>query len=408
MTGLGHRATLASRIAMKPPAVHPFLPRFIASKSSAQDTPSPAGRLDWDSITREAITQGVGAIFYNRLHETGLQSHVSSSLLDHLRAYVFSLATRNLAASRDLTAILRGFQSGGVACLPIRGLALGEQLYGDLAARPAGDIDLLVRREALPDTVRILRALGFSEIDRRPGFAQSYSHALEFCQDSGRAFLIEPHWALAYPPFADRIDMNGVWARCRSGPFLGMDTLWLSDEDLLLHLCFHLIHKHDGAPLLWFYDLHSLIQQHSATLDWSLIALHAARAGHAALVGEILETVRRLFNTPIPDAMLRKLTAPSPTPTERPAGNFAERLAERLAASTFPLEVRGNLSLLLTIKGAPAKARYVLAILFPSPEFMRLQYCSSNAVQLSLHYLVRVCTFTWLGIRSVLQPGAWR
>lgn len=393
---------------MKPPAVHPFLPRFIASKSSAQETPSPAGRLDWDSLTREAITQGVGAIFYNRLHETGLQSHVSSSLLDHLRTYVFSLATRNLAASRDLTAILRGFQGGGVACIPIRGLALSEQLYGDFTARPTGDIDLLVRREAVPDTARILRALGFSEIDRRPGFARSYSHTLEFCKDSGSAFLVEPHWAIAYPPFADRIDMNGVWARCRTGPFLGMNTSWLSDEDLLLHLCFHLIHKHDGAPLLWWYDLHCLIQQRGNALDWPLIALNAAQSGRAALVGEVLENVRSLFETPMPDEIISRLTAPSPASTERPAASFAERLAERLAASAAPLEVRENLSLLLTIKGARAKLRYVLAVFFPSPEFMRLQYCSSNAVQLSLHYLVRACTFTWLGIRSVLQPGAWR
>jgi hypothetical protein len=386
---------------MKPPAVHPFLPRFIASKSSAQETPSPAGRLDWDSITREAITQGVGAIFHNRLQETGLHSQVSPSLLDHLRTYVFSLATRNLAASRELASILQGLQAGGVACLPIRGLALSEQLYGDLTARPTGDLDLLVRREALPDTARILRAQGFSEIDRRPGFARSYSHTLEFCKDSGRAFLVEPHWTIAYPPFADRIDMSGVWARRRTGPFLGMDTSLLGDEDSLLHLCFHLIHKHDGAPLLWLYDLHCLIRQRGNALDWPLIALNAARSGRAALVCEILGRVRSLFETPIPDEIFSRLTAPSTASVERPAGSFTERLAERVAASTSPLEVRESLSLLLTIKGARAKLRYVLAILFPSPDFMRLQYCSSNGVQLSLHYLARACTFTWQGLRGI-------
>ena len=395
---------------MKPPAVHPFLPRFLASKSSAQATPAPAGRIEWDSITREAITQGVGAIFYSRLQETGLLSQVSSSLLDHLRTYVFSLATRNLAASRELTAILRGFQGGGVTCLPIRGLALSEQLYGDLTVRPTGDLDLLVRREALPDTVRILRALGFSEIDRRPGFARAYSHTLEFCKNNGRAFLVEPHWTIAYPPFADRMNMTDVWARCRTGPCLGMDTALLSDEDSLLHLCFHLIHKHDSAPLLWFYDLHCLIQQRGTALDWPLIALNAARSGRAALVCEILGRVRSLFETPIPDEIFSRLAAPSPASAERPTDSFTERLAERVAASTSPLEVRESLSLLLTIKGARAKLRYVLAIFFPSPDFMRLQYCSANGVQLSLHYLARACTFTWQGLRgigSVIGPRKW-
>src|SRR5919108_84739 len=47
-------------------------------------------------------------------------------------------------------------------------------------ARPMGDFDLMVRKKDLRDVAATMRALGFREMDRRPGFAATYSNTLKF------------------------------------------------------------------------------------------------------------------------------------------------------------------------------------------------------------------------------------
>src|SRR5439155_357127 len=117
--------------------------------------------------------------------------------------------------------------AAGIACAPLRGAALAERLYDHASARPAGDIDLLVRKTDLDAVEATLAALGFSAIDRRPGFAREFSYTLELARDAHGGVVVEPHWTLAYPPFADALDMERVWARCRRGRVDGRESLAL-------------------------------------------------------------------------------------------------------------------------------------------------------------------------------------
>jgi len=241
----------------------------------------------------------------------------------------------------------------------------------------------------------ILQRLGYREIDRRPGFAQAFCHTLEFFKDRHGWIIVEPHWTIAYPPFVDRVDMEGVWRRCSRGRVVGVDTWLLAPEDLLLHLCLHLVHRGGTAPLLWSYEIDRLVRQEEAALDWHRLVVTAREAGLESLLSRTLGKVRALLATPLPDRILDQLAnAPAP---------FLEGRLVGLLAGGSSVDGKESLALLFTLKGFRAKLKYALALLFPSPEFMRVEYGLTSETQLGVAYLRRFRFLVWEGCRGIVR-----
>ena len=77
------------------------------------------------------------------------------------------------------------------------------------------------------------------------------------------------------------------------GRVLGTETWLLGREDLILHLCLHIIHSGRTAPLLWFVELDGLLRE--AAIDWAALALRLSpfdrlgyTAQHAFALGHFL------------------------------------------------------------------------------------------------------------------------
>ena len=358
-------------------------------------TPSSTEDQAWDSILSDAAAHGFMPLLYRWLNASGSDRQLPHPAIDRIKASAFRLAARNIVLAQELASILLTYETRQIPCAPVRGLALAELLYGDITARPMGDLDLLVRKDDLPSVAAALTGLGFREVDRRPGFARRYFNTLEFVKERHGSIIVEPHWTIAYPPFTDRIDMDAVWKRCVMGRVVGVETRLLAREDLLLHLCFHLIHRRDDAPLLWYYELDRLIRQTGAALNWPQVVLVAAEAGQALLLAESLEKVKGLFATPIPEQVFTQLEG------SRTARRSAENRLARLLAGDSTADGRESLALFFALTGLRAKTRYALSLLFPSSEFMRLNYGPSNRRQLGLCYLARAARLAWEGLKGI-------
>lgn len=393
---------------MKPPAVHPFLLTLLnEARAGDQFIAWPVKEDAWERLLEEADQQGLICLLFQRLSGSAQAGKLPPRVYDSIKARVFGLAARNIALAQEAVPILRAFESRQLACAPVRGLALAELLYGEITVRPMGDMDLLVRKDELQAATETLLELGFQAIDRRPGFARTYSNTLEFVKDRHGWVIVEPHWTLAYPPFADRIDMDAVWKRCVRGRVLGLETWLLSREDLLLHLCLHLIHKRDDAPLLWFYELDRFIRQAGAALDWSQVMQIAQETGQSLLIAEALRSTGGLFATPVPETVTLQLKAASAHTTPS-AGGFSDHRLAHLLAGDSCADGRESLALFFAIKGLRAKLRYMSAILFPSSEFMRLNYGLSSNSHLGFCYLGRMAYLTWEGFKGILGLLALR
>ncbi len=357
--------------------VHPFLLGMLRDDPRALD---PGG--DWPAVIAEARVHALVPLLYAWLRRSEARGQRAGDWLGEIRGECFRVAARNAAQAVALKALLVAFRDAGLPCVPLRGLALTERLYGERAARPMGDIDLLVRRADLEPVRNLLVASGYRELDRRRGFAEAYSYTLEFYRDRWPDVVVEPHWTIAYPPAAGRLDMDRVWARCLPATVLGVESRSLCAEDLLLHLGLHLIHSDTAVPLLWLYEMDRFVRQAAAMFDWTAVVQVARDAGVGEPMRRVLGEARELLDTPIPDGVLDRLGV-------RPA---APRLAQRVAQTS--VDGRESLALFFDLEGVGPKLRYALAILFPAPDFMRIHYGLSGGVGLGLAYLRRFCRLT--------------
>lgn len=314
-----------------------------------------------------------------------------ASLRERVHGKCLRLTATNLALAGELRILLRAFRDQGITCLPLRGLALAERLYGNVPPRPMGDIDLLVRKDDLPHVQTLFRDLGFSEMDRRPGFASDFSYTLKFFADRSLMVIVEPHWTIAYPPFTDRLDMEAVWSRCVPARVVGEETFSLGREDLLVHLCLHLIHR-DDAPFLWLYELDRFLRQESEAMTWDLVLSVSHETGTERLVGQALNEAVSKLGTPVPGDILDALGRQKP----RHSRSLAERLAE-----TSKVDGIESLAQFFALKSLKVKVRYARALFFPQPGFMMLQYGLTHRRQLPTMYLRRFCWFSWQAVKGL-------
>lgn len=380
---------------MTPPPVHPFLMGLLRGSDPGTLGPLAPDEGDWEKIIRDAAAQGFTPLLYRWLKQSGLGRRLPTELADWLEAEFYGVAARNLLLSNELAGILRAFENRGITCAPLRGLALAERLYGDVTARPMGDLDLLVRKEDLPEVATILRSLGFRELDRRPGFAPAFYYTLKFFKDRHGWIIVEPHWTLTYPPFVGRVGMDEVWRRCVRGQVVGVESWLLGREELLLHLSLHLMHQDGTAPLLWYYELDRLVRLEGEGFDWWRLLSLARQAGLEFLLSQVLTRVVALLATPIPGQVLGQLV-------RQPSRSLEGRLVRLLAGGAL-VDGKESLAVFFALKGVRAKLRYAFALLFPSPAFMRVQYGVIRKGALSLAYLQRCCRLGWESAKGLAK-----
>jgi Uncharacterised nucleotidyltransferase len=334
--------------------------------------PCLADTQQWKSIRLDFAKHGLVFIFYRWLKERRQEHRLPELTLAELKVEACRQAAVNLMYAQELSQILRIFHGHAIRCAPLRGLRLGELLYGDMTQRPSGDIDVLVSKDSVSAVTAALTEFGYEELDRRPGFARTYSYTLEFVKHQHGWITVEPHWTLAYPPFAERLDMEAVWRRASRTEFLGAQCWHLDPADLLLHLCLHLVHGGAKTPLLWYMDLDRLVRS-QPQLNWSILIRQATTTGQAALVARALRAVQSTLQTPIPDSVIQELDSYI---------GSDDRSFTLLIASGSSIDGVESFALALSLTGFRRITLFVWSILFPSRRFMQLHHglTSSSAV----------------------------
>ncbi|MEP6958265.1 MAG: nucleotidyltransferase family protein [Nitrospirota bacterium] len=380
------------------PSVHPFLMTLLMEGQTEKVQLTVFPHHSWKTIIEEAIAQRVAAILFRWLNHADHQHLIPFPLWNLLKQQIVRQTAWNLLLTEQLEHILAACQQQGIACIPIRGPVLAEQLYGDASMRQMDDLDLLVNRKDLSAITEIFHQLDYCQHEQHQGFLEEFSYSLEFVHP-GHGTIIEPHWTLVYPPFVGTTDMAPIWARAVRRRFRDVDTWALSKADLLLHLCLHLLHKGAGSPLLWYHELDTLIRQEQSSLDWNTFAHQTERMGQTGLVAEILTTVIQHFHSPIPDQIMGRLLRPSllsPSLVPHP-------IRERLLIQPS-LNGREEFALLCSLQGLRPKIQYAYALLFPSPCYMVRRYGLSSPMGLISSYITRACRLCWEGSK---WAAAW-
>lgn len=367
------------------PSVHPFLMTLLMDGQPEREQLTALPHHSWKTIIEEAIAQRVAAILFRWLNNLNHQHLIPIHLLNLLKQQMVRQAAWNLLLTKELGRILAACQQRGIACIPIRGPVFAAQLYGDCSMRQMDDLDLLVHREDLSSIKEIFDHLGYARHEQRPGFLETFSYSLEFIHPR-HGVMVEPHWTLVYPPFVATAAMEPIWARAVKQRLMGMDTWTLSQADLVLHLFLHLLHKGEHTPLLWYYELDTLISQKQSPLDWNVFVHQAQAMGQAGLIADVLATLIHHFHSTIPDSIMSRLLRPSrPSPSISPHPMRDHMLAQS------SLNGREEFALLCSLQGVRPRIQYAYALLFPSPQYMAQRYGLSSPMGLISSYITRVC-----------------
>ena len=380
------------------PSVHPFLMTLLLKGQPEREQLIALPHDSWKTIIEEAITQRVAAILSRWLNQSDHQHLIPTHILNLLTQQVIRQVAWSLVLTKELGRILTAFQRRAITCIPIRGPVFATQFYGDYSMRQMDDLDLFVHREDLSTIKEIFDQLRYAQHEHRPGFLEAFSYSLEFIHPQ-YGLIVEPHWTLAYPPFVAVTDMAPVWARTVRQQWMDMDTWALSQEDLLLHLCLHLLHKGEQSPLLWYYELDALIRQQRSLLDWNVFVHQAQAMGQASLIADVLAALTHHFHSTIPDSIISRLLRPSHPFRSIPSRPMREQM---LAQSS--LNGREEFALLCSLQGLRPKIQYACALLFPSAQFMAQRYGPSSPIGLISSYIARVRHLTWEGCK---WAAAW-
>lgn len=349
--------------------------------------------IDWDALWRLATAERVAPLLY---HTTRHRRLVPDWLLLLGREAYLETGLLNALRLKELSSLLAEFDRARIDIILLKGAALVEETYGNVALRPMVDVDLLVRREQIRPAVAILEAMGYQTTgpEIAPDTALEFENELLLWRKDRVDWVIELHWGLFDSPFYQhRLPESVLWASTISGRLEEGQARRLAPELQLLHLCGHLALHHRGQGLLWWNDIAEVIQGEAPHLDWDRLLAQASDLHLVLPLQKILPAAARQWAAPVPQAALDRLAALTPGPEET-------RVFEQMTADYRPPAQR----LMADLQGVPgwgAKARFLARNLFPSAAYMDERYAIAHAWQRPFYYPYR----WYLGITQAIRPG---
>jgi Uncharacterised nucleotidyltransferase len=279
-----------------------LLAAISASPEKVDDWP---GRLqqnvDWPKMLRLADQHGVSSLLYQSLFSLG-DSAAPVEALHSLRRRHDINVHKCLFLARELVRVLDHLDSLGIEVMPYKGVVLSQTLYGDMALRQSGDMDLLVHASDLAPAKKSVCQLGYtphltlSEAAERAyvrsGYECTFDHA-------GGRNLLELQWALQPNFYSVDFDVSGVFRRGVTVSVAGRQAKTPSPEDLLLILSLHAA-KHVWGRLIWLSDIAQLTKR--PDLNWHWITSQAKALGIERIMHVTLLLAKSLLGAEIPSS----------------------------------------------------------------------------------------------------------
>ena len=169
-----------------------------------------------------------------------------------IRGQFMKNAARNLQLMAELVRLLDLFAKNGITIAPFKGVVLASSVYGDLALRDAGDIDLLVHRNDIVRAADLLVAMGHRPF--YPTASTEESAFLSSLQGSRRAAYlqyhgehhlvredgmlnIDLHWQVSHRAISRGLDAKTLCSGLSPVEIGGRTVLTFMPKHLLLVLC---------------------------------------------------------------------------------------------------------------------------------------------------------------------------
>lgn len=329
-----------------PHEVEHLIVRILSGREGKPSPPESAARF-----LELCQSHGVSAIILAKLKKEGISGSGWEGILQQLEKIRRQYMVRNIYLLDRLRAFHSTLRKAGIPSIVLKGASLLYLLYTDIGLRPMTDVDVLIRKQDLRETLDLLANDGWQvPHEEEIKYFHEHFYHLDIRTNDDFATLFEIHWNLE-KELCHSIEIAGLWERAIDADHDGDSIRRLSNEDLILHLLIHLAYHHYFSPrLIWVHDIKEMIGR--CSLDWDLLLTLAERWRIRTPVYYSLQYLEKIFPGAVPAEIFRRTaigwmrkrllrlgSAPDPLFLTRPFDNRFLRWTTSLYFIDKPIDI---------------------------------------------------------------------
>ena len=361
---------------------------------------------DWTNLVEQARCEGVSGVLFYNIRKHGLTSLLPQDAYISLSTLYYAKLKRNMHILGALRGVLSILQEANIQCIILKGIALAEHVYPNIAMRGMSDVDILVKKEDLFKIDECLSSLEYTSRDSTLEEALhnpvGYLASLEYRKDDPSPLNLHVHWhavntSVPATMFVERIDINRLWEHSAVTSVADSHALMLSPEHLIIYLCEHALRVgHSFDRLILICDIFFSIKAFENIIDWNFVSEESRRFGLSRFVYYGLSIVKHYTSLGIPDECIAKLRPPDISRGEK----YFLKLQfnnRRIRGSSYFIYLAMN-------RGLFAKLGFITRTFFPPAQILlQRQYRKDAEFSKSL-YLLRIGEI-FSHILGLLAPG---
>ncbi len=216
-----------------------------------------------------------------------------------------AIAQYNMLMSAELLQLMHLFSENGMEAMAFKGPVLAEIAYGSATFRQYGDLDILIKKENIHETLSLLHKRGYTpEIALESSTLETFYKCVNVIGLHKGAVRVEIHWELLSKNYAIEWDEEKLWRDTETVEVNRRPIKMLSFENHLLYLCAH-GSKHLFERLEWVCDIDRLVRCQSK-IDWDKLLIDAQAMGIERMLFLGLTLANVLFDLPLAQQIAKK------------------------------------------------------------------------------------------------------
>jgi len=292
----------------------------------------------------------------------------------------------------------------------LKGAALAELIYQNIALRPMGDVDLLVKGKDIWRVDELLSQLGYESDTSFSSFlSKRHVQWTRHVRYTNRKPGIEVH------PIISEFPNLNPWINASPATIASTNTFILDAEDFLLHLCIHIDHHlRDGglAKLIWWCDIAEFLKHYRKELNWDYVIRIAKKHQVEGAIHRILHVINGWFDGHVLANVLSQLKDDgiiiSINDVLHPAKKSTkeQKKSEQKQVQPQKRELDSFLSSISRIPSIHNKIYHVFRSIFPCREFMIHRYDVTRPNCVYFYYFIRISKVAIKAVKALCQlPG---
>ena len=217
-----------------------------------QDAPLKAVDAEgWEHISKLAVHFGLLGLVARNLEWANQRTGMFIPILDRMTAWRHGQLMQMLVHRKAARRIGEALTAGGVRFVIFKGMALVDQVYGDLSLRAFRDCDILVERDCLEAAYAILQDLDYSLVlyERLQDYLVRDKAGANMSHPDGSS--VDLHWAIQGYEM-EPSDAEIIWRHCRPPePSQELPGWRMSPELTLINVAAHFqVHEYEEIKSL--------------------------------------------------------------------------------------------------------------------------------------------------------------